>query len=141
MMSNIIWHQADRETPNQTAVRNIHQAEAVLRSLQGVLHEELADWHKHPMQMLGRVYEQVSTALNVALTLAEAYDYFLHRCLEAGMSAEDAQAAWNIHSSAAFEAEVVEAESYGPNAMRMIDATILSKLHIAPLEAPEHSGA
>jgi hypothetical protein len=48
---------------------------------------------------------------------------------------EDAAAAWDMHSSEAFEAELVEAERYGPNALRMIDAALLARLGIAPHDA------
>ena len=87
--------------------------------------------------MLRRAVDQLSTAISTARILVEAYDYYLARCIEAGISPEDAAAAWNIHSSEPFEAEVVEAESYGPNAMRMIDEHILAKLGIAPYDAVE----
>jgi hypothetical protein len=51
------------------------------------------------------------------------------------MSPADAAAAWDIHSSETFEAALVEAESYSPNALRMIDDRLLARLEIPPHEA------
>jgi hypothetical protein len=83
-----------------------------------------------------RVLGFLSGALYHTRTLLEAYDYYLARCAEAGLTAEQAHTAWQIHSSPEFEAEIVEAESYGPNALRMIDEQVLRPLGIGP-HAPE----
>jgi hypothetical protein len=42
-------------------------------------------------------------------------------------------------ASPAFEAELVEAESYGPNMLPMIDAQILSHLGLAPHDREEET--
>jgi hypothetical protein len=90
--------------------------------------------------MFGRILGHLSTALLQGQTLLEAYDYFQVRCAEAGISPEDAAAAWDMHSSEAFEADIIEAESYGPNAMRMIDETILARLRIPPHSVADVTG-
>ena len=50
------------------------------------------------------------------------------------MTAAQAHAAWEAHSSPAFEAELIEAESYSPNALLMVHTQILSHLGIVPHE-------
>jgi hypothetical protein len=70
-----------------------------------------------------------------ARTLHQAYAYFLARCQEGGLTLEQAEAAWLAHASPALEDELLEAESYGPNTMRMIDEQILTHLGLPPHEA------
>jgi hypothetical protein len=129
---NLIWHQADRDTPSEQERRSILQAEAAVKALWAIYDAELASLQQRAPKMFSRILGQLSTALNQAQTLLEAYDYYQVRCAEAGISPEDAAAAWDTHSSDAFEADIIEAESYGPNAMRMIDETILARLRIPP---------
>jgi len=75
---------------------------------------------------------QTHTVTRQTRILLEAYDYFLARCQEGGITLEQEEAAWQVHSSAAFEAELIEAESYGPNAIHMIDEQILTHLGLPP---------
>jgi hypothetical protein len=96
---------------------------------------ELDRLRSHHVKMFPRVIDELGDALHAALTLVRAYDYYIARCTEAGIPPKDAAVAWNIHSSEAFERELVEAESYGPNALRLVDTQILAKLGIAPHEA------
>jgi hypothetical protein len=89
-----------------------------------------------------RVLGYLQRALYDTRTLVEAYDYYLARCAEAGVTPDQAHAAWQVHSSPDFEGELGAAEAYGPNAMRMIDEQILAKLGIAPhaAEVPDEDG-
>ena len=75
---------------------------------------------------------QTHTVTRQTRILLEAYDCFLARCQEGGITLEQEEAAWQVHSSAAFEAELIEAESYGPNAMHLIDEQILTHLGLPP---------
>jgi hypothetical protein len=132
-MSNIIWKQADRETPTDKERRTLHQAEAALEVLWAIWDTQLDTlYHRDAPKMFGRVLKQLNAAIHAAQTLVEAYDYYQARCAEAGITPEDAAAAWDMHSTEAFEAELVDAESVGPNAMRMIDEKILATLGIPP---------
>jgi hypothetical protein len=87
----------------------------IVTDADGTRHAEAAQLVAWPDRdtptMFGRVLRHLSQAMQAAQTLIEAYDYYLARCLEAGIGPEDAAAAWDIHSSEAFEAELVEAES------------------------------
>ena len=83
-----------------------------------------------------RVLRPLHEALWHTRILLDAYDYFLARCQEAGLTLEQAEAAWQVHSSPAFEAELVTGESYGPNALRMVDEQILAHLGLPPHDAP-----
>jgi hypothetical protein len=132
--TKIIWKQEDRESPADQARRAIHQAEAALESVWSIWDAQLDVLAHRPdlPKMCGRTITALWTAIQTAQTLVEGYDYYLARCAEAGISPEDAAAAWNMHSSEAFEAELVEAESCGPNALRMIDETILARLGVPP---------
>jgi hypothetical protein len=120
----------------------------ILTALAGVTGmEALYDDHLERLQLqqepvlYARALKPLHELLWHTRTLLEAYDYFLARCQDAGLSVEQAQAAWQVHSSPAFEAEMIEAESYGPNAMRMIDEQILHHLglppHAATVSVPE----
>jgi hypothetical protein len=126
-----IWSQADREPPMLRARRDVLTALAQVRGMEGVYEDTLERLQQEPV-----FYKRVLAPLHEALwhtrILLEAYDYFLARCQEAGLSLDQAEAAWQVHSSAAFEAELIEAESYGPNALHMVDAQILAKLGLAP---------
>jgi hypothetical protein len=140
MSSRTLWHQSDRETPADQARRTIHQAEAALQALWAVFDAQLDPVaHQDAPKMFGRTLTALGAALQAAQTLVGAYDYFLARCLEAGMSPADAAAAWDMHSSEAFEAEIVEAEAVGPNALRMIDDRLLARLGIAPQRGTNHA--
>ena len=75
---------------------------------------------------------QTHTFARQTRILLEAYDYFLARCQDGGITLEQEEAVWQVHSSAAFEAELIEAESYGPNAIHMIDEQILTHLGLPP---------
>lgn len=132
MTTKHIWRQQDRETPMQQARRTILQAEASLHALWGVYDADLDDLRYRGPAMFQRTLADLATVLNATRTLFEAYDYFLARCAEAGMTPEAAHTAWDEHSTEEFEAEMVEAERAGPNAMRMIDETILARLGIPP---------
>ena len=75
---------------------------------------------------------QTHTVTRQTRILLEAYDCFLARCQDGGITLEQEEAAWEVHSSAAFAAELIEAESYGPHAMHMIDEQILTHLGLPP---------
>jgi hypothetical protein len=116
------------------ARRDILTALAQLRGMESLCDDTLERLQQQPV-----FYKRVLTPLLEALwhtrILLDAYDYFLARCQEAGLTPDQAEAAWQVHSSPAFEAELIEAESYGPNALRMIDEQILAKLGLKPHDA------
>ena len=130
-----IWSQVDRETGIVKARRDLLTTLACVNGMEDMYDAQLERIAQQPV-----FYERVLTPLTTMLwhtrILLEAYDYFLARCLEAGITLDQAQAAWQVHSSAAFEAELIEAESYGPNALHMIDAQILSHLGLGPHDEP-----
>jgi hypothetical protein len=126
-----IWSQADREPPLLRARRDILTALAQVRGMESLYEDTLERLQQEPI-FYQRVLKPLHATLWHTRILLEAYDYFLARCLEAGISLDQAEAAWQIHSSPAFEAELVEAESYGPNAMHMIDTQVLCHLGLAP---------
>jgi hypothetical protein len=113
------------------ARRDLLTALAQVRAMESLYEDTLERLRQAPV-----FYQRVLTSLHETLwhtrTLLEAYDYFLARCAEAGFTPEQAEAAWQVHSSPAFEAELIEAESYGPNALPMVDEQILAKLGLAP---------
>jgi hypothetical protein len=129
--SKLIWHQSDREAPLPRARREVQALTTVLQGAYA-MYEDQVGLSSHEVPFYARTLAPVTTALTAAQTLLRAYDYYLARCQEAGRSLDEAQAAWQVHSSPAFEAEIVEAESYGPNAMDMIDREVLAKMGIAP---------
>jgi hypothetical protein len=132
--TKILWNQADRETPQERERRTILQAQGLLAAMQHICDEGLDGvWHRAP-KLFERLGHTLQDALTAARVWLEAYDYFQARCAEAGMSPEDAAAAWDLHVTPEFERELVEAEGYGPNAIRMLDETVLRTLQIAPAE-------
>lgn len=134
MTTKHIWSQKDRETPMEQARREVLTAVAALRHLRAVFEESLDGLYRHnaPSTLYARALQPLSERLNDASTLLDAYDYYLARCAEAGLTPERATAAWEAQSTPAWEAEVVEAESYGPNAMHMVDEQILAALGLPP---------
>jgi hypothetical protein len=138
MPTKTIWNQADRETGLAKARREVLMALASVRSLEAIHDAALEAVQQQPI-FYARVLTPLAERLWHTRILLEAYDYFLARCQEAGVSLDQAQAAWQVHSSPEWEAELREAESYGPNAMGMIDEQILRHLGIAPhdQDAPE----
>jgi hypothetical protein len=132
-MSSIkhIWHQDDREEGLTLARRKALMTLATVTALCDIADESLSRVRQEPV-FYKRALEPLSTAIGHARTLLDAYDYYLARCQEGGITLDQAEAAWQVHSSAAFEAEMIEAESYGPNAMHMIDAQILVHLGLPP---------
>jgi hypothetical protein len=92
--SNIIWTQAERETPMEQERRAVLQAEAAVKALWAIYDAELETLRHRAPRMFGRVPARLSGALTQAQTLLETYDYFLARYAEAGLSPEDAAAAW-----------------------------------------------
>jgi hypothetical protein len=117
----------------QRARRDILTALAQVEGMARLYEDTLERLAQEPV-----FYQRVLTPLHELLWqtrhLLEAYDYFLARCLEAGITRDQAEAAWQVHSSPAFEAELVEAESYGPNILHMIDTQILCHLGLAPYD-------
>jgi len=113
------------------ARRDILTALAQLRGMESLYDDTLERLQQQPV-----FYKRVLTPLHEALwhtrILLDAYDYFLARCQEAGLTPDQAEAAWQVHSSPAFEAELIEAESYGPNALPMVDTQLLAKLGLKP---------
>jgi hypothetical protein len=138
MATHHIWSQKDRETPMQRARREVVTALGALRSMQAIFEEALEELYRHndPSTLYGRVLQPLSERINEATTLLEAYDYFLARCAEASLPPERATAAWEAQTSPAWEAAVLEAESYGPNALRMVDTQILAALGLPPHDDP-----
>jgi hypothetical protein len=134
MSSSILWRQEDRETDAEKERRLLHKAQGALQGIWAIVETQLDEpfGHRTEPAMLGRVVKHLTTALNAAQTLIDAYEYHLARCLEASLSPETAATAWQLHSSEVFEAELIEAESYGPNFMRLVDETILAPLGIGP---------
>ena len=136
MPTNTIWSQEDRETPMLRARRTLLTTLASVTAM-----EAIYDRHVERTQQEPVFYERVLIPLQTALwhtrTLLEAHDYSLARCLEAGVSLDHAHAAWQVHSSPTFEAELIEAESYGPNAMHMIDEQILRHLGLPPHDSEQ----
>jgi hypothetical protein len=126
-----IWSQADRETPMLRARRDLLTTLATVTGMDAMYDAQVERIQQQPV-FYDRVLKPLATTLWHTRILLEAYDYFLARCQEAGISLDQAQAAWQVHSSPAFEAELIEAESYGPNAMHMIDTQILCHLGLAP---------
>src|SRR5712691_11474922 len=134
-----IWRQADRETPMEQARRASLAASAALSSMWGI-HDALLDSAGYDeVAFYKRVFRELVTTLSTTRTLLEAYEYFLARCAEAGLSPEQAHTSWQVHSSPAFEAELVEAEALGPNAMGMIDRQILRPMGLKPHDEDEDS--
>jgi hypothetical protein len=136
MTTKHIWSQRDRETPMEQTRRDVVTAVAALRHLRAVFEESLEGLYRHqdPSALFARALQPLSEQLNATTTLVEAYDYYLARCAEAGLTPERATAAWEAQTSPAWEAEVVEAEAYGPNALPMVDAQILAALGLPPHE-------
>jgi hypothetical protein len=133
----LFWRQADREAPLPRARRGVQAMTTVLQGAYAIYEDQIGlrvGLSPHEVPFYARTLAPVTTALWAARTLFEAYDYYLARCEEAGLSLDDAHAAWQVHSSPAFEAELVEAEADGPNAMGMIDRQVLAKMGIAPHE-------
>jgi hypothetical protein len=126
-----IWSQADREPPMLRARRDVLTMLATVNGMDAMYDAHLERIAQQPV-FYERVLKPLATTLWHTRTLLEAYDYFLARCGEASITLDQAQAAWQVHSSEAFEAELIEAESYGPNAMRMIDEQILRHLGLGP---------
>ena len=126
-----IWHQQDRESGLTLARRHVLTTLASVEAMYHMADGALEDRRRTPV-FYQRALQPLLTAINQTQTLLEAYDYFLARCQEGGITLDQAEAAWQVHSSAAFEAELIEAESYGPNAMRMIDEQILVHLGLPP---------
>jgi hypothetical protein len=129
-----IWSQADREFESQKARRDLLTALAQVRSMESLYEDTLERLQQAPV-FYTRVLRPLHEALWHTRILLDAYDYFLARCQEAGLTLEQAEAAWQVHSSPAFEAELVMGESYGPNALRMVDEQILSHLGLPPHDA------
>ena len=127
-----IWRQADRESPMEQARRASLAASTALESMYAIYDALLDTAGYEDSAFYTRVLGEASSALLKARTLLEAFEYFLARCSEAGLTPEQAHAAWHIHSSPAFEAELVEAEALGPNAMGMIDRQVLAKMGLKP---------
>ena len=90
-----------------------------------------------PLTLYARALHPLSEQLDAATTLIEAYDCYLARCAAAGLTPERATAAWEAQSTPAWEAELVEAEADGPNALPMVDAQILAALGLPPHEEKE----
>ena len=137
MPTKIIWHQKDREDAPTRARRTLIEAEAALSAMWDLYDGRLEHLTASGPALLTRALKPLSEALLRARTLVDAYDYYVTRCLEAGLTPEQAHAGWDEWSSEDFEADLVEAESYGPNAIAMIDETILARLGIVPLEPRE----
>jgi len=131
--TKIIWRQEDRETPMERARRASLTASAALASMWGI-HDALLDTtgYRDDVAFYDRVFGSLTSALTTARTLLEAYEYFLARCAEAGLTPEQAHTSWQVHSSPAFEAELVNAEEFGPNALGMIDRQILRPMGLQP---------
>jgi len=133
MATKLTWHQEDLDTAPARTLRELHKAQSALE-----VAGDLVDNQLNPLRaeggptMFTRALTQFETTLSAMETLTKAYEYYLVRCLEAGLSPAAAATAWNIHSSEAFEDELIEAERHGPNAMQMIDISILRILGIPP---------
>ena len=135
MTTKQIWSQKDRETPMEQARREVLTAVAALRHLRAVFEESVDSMYSRSDRTLyARALQPLSESLSDASILLEAYDYYLARCAEAGLTPERATAAWEAQSSPGWEAEVIEAEAVGPNAMHMVDAQILAALGLPPHE-------
>jgi hypothetical protein len=135
-MPEHIWRQADRETGLVKARRDLLLALGAVDGLSALSDGHL-DRLRHEPVFYARALTPLFEALSLTRILLEAYEYFLARCQEAGMSLDDAQAAWQVHSSPEFEGELLDAERYGPNAMAMIDQHILARLGIGPNDVRE----
>jgi len=133
MHTKQIWRQEDREDSMAAARRTVIKATTTLAGF-WALYEADLEGVRYKTPIYDRALKPLTDALNAARTLLEAYDYFLARCAEAGLTAVQAHAAWEAQSSPAWEAELVDAESYGPNALRLVDEHILSHLGIVPHE-------
>jgi hypothetical protein len=133
MQTSTIWSQEDRETPMARARRVVLTTLASVKAMEAIYDQQNERTQQEPV-----FYERVLAPLHTTLwhtrILLEAYDYFLARCQEANVTLDQAHAAWQVHSTPAFEAELVEAESYGPNAMHMIDEQILCHLGLPPYD-------
>lgn len=130
MTTKHIWSQTDRETPMEQSRRKVVTALAGLRHMRAVFAEALDELYRvnDLSTLYGRALHPLSERLNDATILLEAYDYHLARCAEAGLAPTHAAAAWEAQSSPAWEADVIEAESYGPNVLYNVDKQNLQSL-------------
>jgi hypothetical protein len=137
MATEHIWSQPDRETPMQRARRDVITAVGAVESMRALFEDALASLYRPSETTLyARALQPLSAQISRALTLLEAYDYYLARCAEAGLTPAHAQAAWEAQSSAAWEAALVEGESHAPNALAMVDTQSLVALGLPPHEDP-----
>jgi hypothetical protein len=133
--TKFIRHQKDREAGITLARRRVLMTLATVESM-----GHIADGAFHPTRTTDVFYPRAEYPLRDAIwharVLLQAYDYYLARCQEGGITLEQAEAAWQVHSSPAFEAELIEAEeSFRANATHLIDEQILTHLGLPPHEA------
>jgi hypothetical protein len=134
-----IWRQEDRESPMERARRESLTASAALVSMWGIYDALIDTTGYNDVAFYDRVFTSLTSTLTTTRTLLEAYEYFLARCGEAGLSPEQAHTSWQVHSSPAFEAELVHAEEFGPNALGMIDRQILRPMGLQPHDEDDDS--
>jgi hypothetical protein len=134
-----IWYQKDREDSMALARRRVLKTLATVESM-----GYIADTAFHPTRTTDVFYPSAEYPLREAIwharVLLNAYDYYLARCQEGGIPLDQAETAWQVHASPAFEDELIEAEDSMASTMPLVDAQILSHLGLPPHEAEVQDG-
>jgi hypothetical protein len=129
-----ICEQEDREDGMTLARRRVLKTLATVESM-----AHIANTAFHPTRTTDVFYHRTEQPLRDAIwhasVLLRAYDYYLARCQEGGITLAAAEAAWQGHASPAFETALLEEEPWSPNVLHRIDEQILTHLGLPPHEA------
>ncbi len=94
--------------------------------------------------------EQLTKAVSVALadvrSFLGCFDYFAARCVEAGLTPDEARHQWETHAPADFLTTMRSWQEVGPNEIALVDQFILKPMGLPPCPdkqtsdtpAPEH---
>jgi hypothetical protein len=82
-----VWHQEDREDVITLARRRVLMTLAAVEAMSHIADGSLDDL-RHKMVFYQRALAPLQAAISQARTLLDAYDYFLARCQEGGITLE-----------------------------------------------------
>ena len=131
MATHQVTCQEDRDDEMQRARRTVVKIKAALEAI-WLLSDEMLDAHRYDVPLYTRICAVMAQAVQAQRLLIEAFDYYLARCAEAGLSVREAAAAWERYTAPMFEAELVEEGVYGAALLDRIDFQILLPLGLAP---------
>ena len=124
----MIWGQADRGSAMQVLHRKIADHARTLRITEDIFDDIEPALRKDTLSTMEQLTKAVYVALADVRSFLGCFDYFAARCVEAGLTPDEARHQWETHAPEDFLTTMRDWQEVGPNEIALVDQFILAPM-------------